>query len=207
MVFQSTCRFDEDSDGAGAGAPAGPFVYHLAWKSRRDPRAALPGPTRLPHCAGCAGSHGAMLRRLMVTYWSGDGTPTYAEGNGGSDAAVASAVLPGGLRLRWATFRSRVRSTELCRRPVDPGNGPLPAMPAVDGRSVVYVGTFNPTGANPAGVPQLFLTDIANRTGATRQLTARGVLPGGPVASSERYVVFGALDEHGAPALFRIKFR
>jgi hypothetical protein len=148
-----------------------------------------------------------MLRRFTVTYWSGDGLPAAAEGAGGFGAAVASPLSHDELHLRWVTLRGRERSTELCRRPLGAANGPLPAVPAVDGRSVLYVGTFNPTGGNPAASSQLFLTDIAIRPGATRQLTMDGVLPGGPVSASERYVAFGAPDDDGAPALFRIKFR
>lgn len=209
MVFPSTCRLEDGGEGGGDGmsAAGGPFVYHLAWKSRRDPQSTVARPRRLPHCAGCAGSYGAMLRRLTVTYWSGDGAAAAAEGDGGPGAAVASPPVHQELRLRWVTFRGRERSTELCRRPVGAGNGLLPAVSAVDGRSALYVGTFNPTGNNPAASPELFLTDIANRPGATRQLTTDGVLPGGPVSASERYVAFAALDDHGAPALFRIKFR
>jgi hypothetical protein len=72
---------------------------------------------------------------------------------------------------------------------------------------MLYAGTFNPTGENPQGGPRLFLSTAGGRAAATRQLTGGISVLEGHLSLSERYAAFGALDETGTPALFRLRFR
>ena len=84
---------------------------------------------------------------------------------------------------------------------------PKPVLAALDGRSILYAGTFNPTGENPQAGPRLFLSTIGGAATVTRQLMGGMAVLEGHLSLSERYGVFGAVDEVGTPALFRIRFR
>jgi hypothetical protein len=187
LVFQSTCALDPDDP----GTPGRSSAYHVLWTTRRDPVADEVRIVRLPHCATCAASHSPRLRRSTVAYWS-------VEAGGGAAES--------GAYLRWVTLRGRPRASELCKPPFV-GGGATRFVPALDGRSMLYAGTFNPTGENPQGGPRLFLSTAGGRAAATRQLTGGISVLEGHLSLSERYAAFGALDETGTPALFRLRFR
>jgi hypothetical protein len=188
LVFQSTCVLDPSDP----GTPGNPSVYHVLWTSRRDPMTDEFRIVRLPHCATCNASYHPRLRRSTAAYWSVEGGP-------GS--------VPGGAAyLRWVTLRGRPRASELCQPPFA-GGVARRFVPALDGRSILYAGTFNPTGENPQAGPRFFLSTIGGIAAASRQLTGDISVLEGHLSLSERYAAFGALDEAGTPALFRIRLR
>jgi hypothetical protein len=188
LVFQSTCVLDPDDP----GTPGNPSVYHALWTPRREPVADEVLIARLPHCATCAASHSPRLRRSTAAYWSVEDT--------------AANGAPGRTYLRWVRLRGRPRASEVCKPPFA-GAGATRFVPALDGRSILYAGTFNPTGENPQAGPRLFLSTIGGAATVTRQLMGGMSVLEGHLSLSERYGVFGAVDEVGTPALFRIRFR